>query len=70
MPPSRVARANAAVEEAIEAEYSDEGSEELDDDDAGDNISFGSRVPIPMSHNRSLKELHRTYPQFFPDLIS
>jgi len=56
---SRVAQANAAVEE--ELQYSDELEEdgdETDDEDTG-QIDTKTRLVQPVSYNRSLLELYR-----------
>jgi hypothetical protein len=54
---SRVAQANAAVEEY--EEYSDEVDEEEDDVDPGDEVDTSGRLRQPISYNRTLLELHR-----------
>lgn len=61
MPSSRIQQANAAVEDGVD-EYSDELDEELEDDNGGDDVDFGSRLPIPVSYNRTLAELYRRIP--------
>lgn len=53
---SRVAQANAAVEE--ELEYSDEVDEDGEDDLDGE-MDTSSRLRQPLSYNRSLLELYR-----------
>lgn len=56
---SRVAEANAAVEELVDT-YSDEEDMELDDDDENlEEIDTSSRLNQPLSYNRSLMELYR-----------
>ena len=60
MPPtiSRVAQANAVVEEQFE-DFSDE-MEEVSELDPGEEMDTSQRVSQPKSYNRSLKELFRT----------
>jgi hypothetical protein len=66
MTSSRIQQANAAVEEDIQ-NLSDELDEEVDDDDAGDDMDFGGRLPVPVSYNRTLLELYSNIP---PILLS
>ena len=56
---SRVAEANAAVEDEVDT-YSDEEGEELDDDENLEEVDTSSRLNQPLSYNRSLMELYRT----------
>jgi hypothetical protein len=58
---SRVAQANAAIEE--ELQYSDELEEEDDDtdDEDTDQLETKERLVQPVSFNRSLLELYRTF---------
>lgn len=57
---SRIAAANAAIEE--ELDYSDELEEDGDDtdDEEADQIDTKGRLVQPVSYNRSLLELYRT----------
>lgn len=55
---SRVAQANAAVEE--EMDYSDEVDEDEEGDDLDGEMDTSSRLRQPLSYNRSLLELYRT----------
>lgn len=58
---SRVAQANAAVEE--ELNYSDEEDEGEDDDSInGEDLDTSGRLMQPLSYNRSLIELYRIFP--------
>jgi hypothetical protein len=56
---SKIAAANAAIEE--ELEYSDELEEDADDTDEEetDQIDTKGRLVQPVSYNRSLLELYR-----------
>jgi hypothetical protein len=54
--PSRVAEANAAIEDQIDS-YSDEEDEELDDETLQE-VDTSSRLNQPLSYNRSLIELY------------
>jgi len=58
---SRVAQANAAVEDELD-NYSDEVDDEEDDNSDGDEIDTTSRLMQPSSYNRSLMELYRSDP--------
>jgi hypothetical protein len=61
---SRVAQANAAIEE--ELQYSDELEEDDDDTDDEDTgqLDTKGRLVQPVSYNRSLLELYRISYQF------
>jgi hypothetical protein len=56
---SRIAEANAAVEDEVDT-YSDDEDEELDDDENLEEVDTSSRLNQPLSYNRSLMELYRT----------
>jgi len=55
---SRIAEANAAIEDQVDS-YSDEEDEDLDDDENLDEIDTSSRLNQPLSYSRSLMELYR-----------
>jgi TATA-binding protein-associated factor Taf7 len=59
---SRVAAANAAVEEEV-VNYSDEEDEEEEEDDQSDELDTSVRLVQPQSYNRSLFELYRWSPE-------
>jgi hypothetical protein len=54
---TRVAKANAAVEEELEG-FSEE-DEEVEEDESDDEFDSSSRLRQPLSYNRSLMELYR-----------
>jgi len=55
---SRVAEANAHVEEEFD-EFSDEEDEEIEQEET-DDLDLSTRLNQPVSYNRSLFELYRT----------
>ena len=55
---SRVAKANAAVEEELE-DYSDGVDDEEFEDETTDDLDTSARLIQPLSYNRSLWELYR-----------
>jgi hypothetical protein len=57
---SRVAQANAAVEDELDT-YSDEVDEEDVDDTNGEELDTTGRLGQPLSYNRSLMELYRDF---------
>ena len=58
--PSRIAEANAAVEDEV-VSYSDEEDAEVDDNENLDELDTSSRLNQPLSYNRSLMELYRAF---------
>jgi len=56
--PSRIAEANAAIEDEVDT-FSDEEDGQVEDDENLEDLDTSSRLNQPLSYNRSLMELYR-----------